>query len=205
LSTISVVVLSVVAAILSLLMLGSIGVLIWLLVRQYRLFLAFDQANTALQSTIAKMLTDHSSTLQLISQSISNTLDNHRSKVDAQISKIRGEEISVAVKQFIEIVPKQAKIATRVENACLLFIDALKSISTDFEISGSAIDRARQSGLAPEDYAPEDKESGQPFFSRSRTAAGDAIAINREAAENSGSGSEGNSSGILASFDDLSD
>jgi hypothetical protein len=203
LTTLSIVIITIIVAILSLLLLGSIGVLIWLLIRQHRLSLSLDRSNLDLQSAIAKSLADHSSTLQLLSQSISNTLETHRSKVDAQISKIRGEEISTAVKQFIEIVPKQAKIATRVESACLLFIDAIKSISTDFEISGSAIDRARQSGLGPEDYAPEDRESGQPFFSRSRTAAGDAIALEREAADNSGNGAEPNPSGVLSSFDDI--
>jgi hypothetical protein len=191
-STISIVVISVLAAIFAFIIIAAIAVLIWLLIRQHRLSLSLDRSNLELQSAIAKSLADHSSTLSLLSKEISTTLELHRSMTDAQISKIRGEEISVAVKQFVEIIPRQAAIANRVEQAFILLTRLAATITGEADISGSAIDRARDSGLLPDSYAT--AAPGEHYVTRSRVAEGDAAALAEE--------STANTSTSLEPFDD---
>jgi hypothetical protein len=177
-STLSIVVLSVLAAIFSLILIASIGVLIWLLLRQHR---ALAQFLSALET--------HSGKLSLLESKIGGTLEIHRAKVDEQISKIRGEEISTAVKDFLVIVPKQAQVATRIERAVLLFTDLVKHLAGEYEISESDIQRAKASGLGPESYAT--AAPGEHYISRSRVTADDASALADEAADHTQSFDEG--------------
>lgn len=181
-STLTIIVLTILAAIFGLILLASVGVLIYLLIRQRQMTIRFDSAQLEVQSAITKSLADHSATLTLLSREISSTLETHRAQTDVQISKIHGEDLAKAAQDFLSQIPKQAAIATRVEKATLLFIDAIKEIGGEFEISGSAAERARASGLGPEDYAHAAPD--EHFVTRTRTSASDAEALAEESATN---------------------
>jgi hypothetical protein len=200
LSTLSIVVLSILASLFAILLITATSALIYTLVRQQRVTAAFEHfidetvsnltdISAANREAIAKSLADHSSTLSLLSKEISSTLETHRAQVDAQISKIRGEEISTAVKDFLSIVPKQTQVATRIERAVLLFTDLVKHLAGEYEISDSDIQRAQASGLGPESYAP--AAPGERYVSRSRVAVGDSEALADEAADHTQSFDEG--------------
>jgi hypothetical protein len=181
-STLSIVVLTVLASIFGLILLAGIAAMIWLLIRQHRLSLSLDRSNLELQSSFAKSLSDHTSTLQLLSTTISGTLETHRAKTDEQIAKINGAKLETAVQSLDQILPEISKQATRNEKVCTAFMGALQELTREQGISGSDLDRARTSGLAPESYAH--ASPGERWTSRSRTAESDATAIDRESADN---------------------
>ena len=170
-STLSIVVLSILCAIFGLILLASIAVLIWLLVRLHR-------ATRLFEISVTRLLADHSSTLSLLSTSISSILEVHRAKTDEQIGRINGQKIEHAAETLIEAVPRISQLAARIERVVLVFGDLVKAIMDEQGISGSAIDRARESGLGPESYAP--AAHGESYLSRSRTSEGDATALAEE-------------------------
>jgi len=193
-STLSIIVLSILAAIFGVVLLTAIGVLIWLLIRQHKLALASAQSFLDLQSALSKSLTDHASTLTLLSGQISATLEVHRSKFDEQISRIRGDKLEAAAQAFVESLPRQAQLASRIENAAIVFGNLVKVITEEQGISGSAIQRAEASGLGPESYAP--AGLGEHYVSRSKTAAGDAADRERESSDNTAADIDGTGAGI---------
>lgn len=159
-STLSIVVITVLVALFSILLLASLAGLIYVYILTRRQISSF-----------------------------SLTVDGTRLKLDSQLAEIRtlvasvhGDQISKASEAFLQQIPRQAQIATRIEQAVLLFKDLVVHVAGEEEISGSALDRARQSGLGPEDYAT--AAPGEHFVSRSRTAAGDAAALAEEEAVN---------------------
>ena len=160
-STLSIVAITVIAALFSLLLLSSIAALIY--------------AHILLRRQIAGFsLTVNESRIKL---------DSQFAHIEALIGTIHGDQIQKAAQEFLQQIPRQAQIATRLETATLLFIDAIKSIGGEFEISGSAVQRAAASGLGPEDYAPAAPD--ERFVTKSRTAQGDALALAEESALNS--------------------
>ncbi len=130
---------------------------------------------------IASLVYTHILVRRQISQ-FSLTVQSVGTKLESIAGSIRGDKIEKAAEEFLQQIPKQAAIATRVERATLLFVEAIKHIGGEFEISGSSADRARASGLGPEDYAP--SSPGEQWFSRSRTAASDAQYLAEEAESN---------------------
>lgn len=159
-STLSIVVISVLAAIFGILLLASIGALvyIYILVRQ------------------------QISTFVLTIKDTGVKLDQQFARIDTLIGTIHGDKIEKAAQVILEIVPKVAKEATRMEQACTAFRGALQVLTSEQEIAGSDIERARHSGLGPESYAH--ASPGERWTSRSRTAESDATAIDRESADN---------------------
>jgi hypothetical protein len=119
----------------------------------------------------------------LLVNQVSGKLDSNHVRMETLVSNIRGDKIEKAAQDFIAIVPRQAALATRIEQAVILFSQLVKEITTEQGISGSAIDRARDSGLLPDSYAT--AAPGEHYISRSRVAEGDAAAIAEESALNS--------------------
>jgi hypothetical protein len=166
LSTLSVVVLSVLAALFAILILAAIGCLIYLYILARRQIAQFT-------STV---------------NSVGLRLESQYNRIETLVASVHGNELQKAAEDFISQIPKQAAIATRCERATLLFIDAIKSIGGEFELSGSAVQRARESGLGPEDFAP--AVPGERFVSQSRTSLGDAQSLESESESNTQSFNE---------------
>lgn len=162
-STLSIVALTILASLFAILLIAAISALVYvhlLVRRQLSLFtLTLDNAKSKIDSNYARM--------------------------EALVGTINGQKITEAVNRFLEQIPRQAQTATRIEQACLAFQSALKLISEEQDISGSAIDRARASGLLPDSYAS--AAPGESFLSRSRVAEGDAIALQEESGRNTSS------------------
>src|SRR5208337_839083 len=166
-STISIIVITVIAALFSVFLLIAVGLLTY--------------AHILLRRQIAGFsLTVNESRIKL---------DSQFARIEALIGTIHGDQIQKAAQEFLQQIPRQAALVTRIEKATILFIDAIKSIGGEFEISGSAVQRAAASGLGPEDYATAAPD--ERFVTRSRTAQGDAIALDEESALNSQSFDDG--------------
>jgi hypothetical protein len=155
-STLLIVVLTILASIFCLLLLASIASLIYVYL------------------SVRKQLAEFSTTVQ----SIGGKMEAQYNRVEILIGQINGQQIAKAAQEFLSQIPRQAQVATRIEKAVILFVDAIKSIGGDFEISGSAVQRAATSGLGPEDYAPAAPD--EHFTSQSRTALGDREALAEE-------------------------
>lgn len=130
-------------------------------------------------TTSMTLVAEHRSQLQLTVKDIGVTLESHRSKMDAFIQKINGEEISQAAKVI-------AASAQRIERATIAFSDLARALLSEealAEVGGdvnpaiarSAIARAAASGLGPDSYAP--NATGERYTSVNRTAQGDAEAL----------------------------
>ena len=165
-STLSIVVLSVLAALISLLILAAIAGLIY----------AYLTTQRKLSTLIADCTTLISSTRTATNADLQ--------RIELLIASVKGDQISKAAADILQAIPRQAAIAGRIETACITFGQVLKLITEDQGISGSALDRARESGLLPDSYAPA-IPGDQPYVSRSRVAQGDAEALAEESANNS--------------------
>ena len=119
----------------------------------------------------------------LLVRETSGKLDSNHTRMETLVSNIRGDKIEKAIQEFLSIVPTFAKIATRNEQAVVLFSQLVKALTEEQGISGSDIERARASGLGPESYAP--AAPGEHYVSRSRVAASDAEVLAEEVADNS--------------------
>ena len=175
-STLSIVVLSVLAAIFSILTLAAISALVYtyLLVRRQ-----LAEFTSIVASTGVK-------------------LDSQIDRIDRLISNVQGDKLQRAAQAILEQIPKQAAVAIRMEKSVISFTEALKILTgeREQEISEDAIQRARSSGLGPESYA--NAAPDEHFISRSRSATEDAAARAEEAADNSITGAAGS-----AGVDDL--
>ena len=118
----------------------------------------------------------------LILKGVESKIDSNYVRMEALVGTINGQKITEAVNQFLTQIPRQAQIASRNEQAALLIIDLVKHLAGEAEISGSALDRARASGLGPEDYSPHAPD--EHFVTRTRTSASDAEALAEESATN---------------------
>lgn len=166
-STLSIVVLSILASLFSLLLIASISALVYANLQLRR---KISEFSTTIQSAGVKM----------------DTQFNH---IETLIASVHGDRIEKAAEAFLQQVPRQAQLVTRIEKATLLFIDVVKHLQGEIEIPDSAIERARESGLGPESYAP--AAPGEHYVSRSRTTALDAEALADEAADHTQSFDEG--------------
>lgn len=155
-STLSIVVLSILASLFALLLLASIGALVY--------------AHVLLRRQIAEFSS--------LVQSTGSKMDSQFARIESLIGTIHGDRIEKAAAEFLAQIPKQAQLVTRIEKATLLFTDLVKHIAGEVEISGSDIERARASGLGPESYAP--AAPGESYVSRSRVSSGDAEALAEE-------------------------
>ena len=165
-STLSIIVLSVLAAIFSILTLAAISALAYthLLVRRQ-----ISEFTSIVTSTGIK-------------------LDSQIDRIDRLISNVQGDKLSRAAQAILESIPKQLQTAVRMEKTVIAFTEALKIIGgeQEREISDEAIQRARASGLGPESYASAAPD--EHYVSRSRSATEDAIARAEEAADNTATG-----------------
>jgi hypothetical protein len=118
-------------------------------------------------STTTLTVSNHQSALQLLGKDIGSTLESHRSKMDEIVRKINGEEIAQAAKVIVTS-------ATRIERACIAFGQLSAALVSQEELGESALERAANSGLGPESYAP--NPTGERYTGISRTAQGDAEA-----------------------------
>lgn len=159
-STLSIVVLTVLASLFAILLIAAISLLVYAHILVRRQISAFS------------LTVDNSTT----------RMDSQFARIETLVSSIHGDRIQQAAQQFIEQIPRQAAIATRIEAACIAFQGALRLISEEQSISGSAIDRARESGLGPESYAS--AAPGESYISRSRTSEGDETARAEESSLN---------------------
>lgn len=153
-SALSIIVLSVLAALFALLLLASIAALIY--------------AHIVLRREVVNF------SLLIKSSGV---------KMESLIAGVQGEKIQQAAQGFLQQIPRQAALVSRIEKATLLFIDVVKHLQGEIEISGSDLDRARESGLGPESYAT--AAPGEHYVTRSRVAEGDAAALLEESAFNS--------------------
>jgi hypothetical protein len=160
-STLSIIALSVLAAIFGILILAAIAALVY--------------AHLLLRRQI--------SSFSLTIASVSGKLDSQLGEIEALIATIHGDRIEKAAQALIEIVPQIAKQASRNEQVCTAFQQALQALVREEGISGSDLDRAKQSGLLPDSYAS--ASPGERYTSRSRVSEGDSIALAEEAADNS--------------------
>jgi len=103
------------------------------------------------------------------------TLTEQIGLLNAKIGQIKGEEISHAA----EIIVQSAR---RIENAAVAFGELSRALLGEDELG---LRKAKESGLAPEAYAPPEA-AGTPYISLSRTAAADS----RARAQESGEGEE---------------
>jgi hypothetical protein len=156
-TTLSVVAISVLAAIFCLLLLAAIAALVYvhLLVRRQL------------------------SSFTLTVEQVGVKLDSQTARIEGLVGTINGRKLEEAAQDFISQIPKQAALVSRIENAVVIFAQLVKHIAGESEISGSAIERARASGLEPDSYAS--NPAGERFVSRSRTAEGDAAALAEDA------------------------
>lgn len=181
-SPLSIVVISVLAALFALLLLAAIGALIYAHILVRREIASFS-------------LTVRDSGVKLESQCI---------RIEGLIGSVHGDKIEKAAKEIIAVIPQLAKVATRNEKVALLIIDTLNHIRQEEGISGGDLERARASGLGPEDYAT--ASPGERYVSRSRTAESDAeaLAIESESATADSSTSTSSASSAIAGFDSQS-
>jgi len=161
LSTLSIVTITILASLFAILLLASMAALIYVYILTRR---QLSQLSLLIGETRTNIASSHT-------------------KIETLIASVHGDQISKAAEAFLEQIPKQAAIATRIEKAVVLYIDTLRHVLQDEGISGSALERARESGLGPEDYAP--AAPGERFVSQSRTAVGDAAALAGESGLNS--------------------
>jgi len=151
-NTLSVVAISVLAAIFCLLLLAAIAALVYVHLLVRRQLASFT----------------------LTVEQVSVKLDSQTARIEGLVGTINGRKLEEAAQDFISQIPKQAALVSRIEQAVVIFAQLVKHLTGESEISGSAIERARASGLEPESFAP--NPTGERFVSRSRTAEGDAIA-----------------------------
>jgi hypothetical protein len=193
-STTSIIALSAIIMLFIVLMIGASIAIIYLLLKLHRhissttitirdLLAEASDSNLSHREALISSLSSHSSTLQLIEKSISSTLDSHYAKLQIQIQQINGQAIVQAVEQFTELVRQQAQTATRTERAAIAIGELCKALISEEAFSGSAIDRAKSSGLGPDSYAP--NPTGERYTGQSRTAAGDVQDLAEEAQDNS--------------------
>lgn len=123
-------------------------------------------------------------TANLIStiQSFETNINSSITRVEGLVVSVHGQEITVAVKQFLEAIPIQGRVATRIEKAIIALDGLVRQLVSEEGLTESAIDRARDSGLTPDAYAP--AAPGESYTSRSRTAASDAEDLAEESAAN---------------------
>lgn len=169
-STLSIVTITVIAAFLIIFLIAAIAALVYVYI------------------VVRRQLTAQIASFSLTAASIGSKFESQHAELTKLVVSIHGNEIQQAAKVLVEIVPKISREATRVEQACTAFRGALQYLTEEQEISGSAIDRARQSGLGPESYAPAAPD--EHFVSRSRAAASDALDREEESADNTSSGLE---------------
>ena len=160
-STLSIIVITILAALATLLLLAAISALAYAHVLLRRQIISFSLTVT---STNAK-------------------LDQQFAKLDTLIASIHGHEIQEAAKDILNQTPKIAALATRIEQATTIFAGLCRELTGEIGISQSSLERARASGLGPEDYAP--SGPGEHYVTRSRTSSLDAEQFAAEAAENS--------------------
>jgi hypothetical protein len=158
-NTFGIVAISVLAAIFCLLSLAAIAALVYVYLRVRRQLESFT----------------------LTVEQVSVKLDSQTARIEGLVGTINGRKLEEAAQEFITQIPKQAALVNRIEQAVVLFAQLVKHITGESEISGSAIERARASGLEPDSYAP--NPTGERFVSRSRVAEGDAAAQAEEYAD----------------------
>lgn len=152
--------------------------------------------------TVRKQLAAQISSLSLTTSAIGAKFDTSQTKLELLIANVHGDKIEKAAQVILEIVPRLAREATRIEQCLTTFRQTLEVLQQEEGISGSAIDRARQSGLLPDSYAPAAPD--EHFVTRSKTAAEDAIAFAEESADNtSGNNSIGSNSAGTQSIADI--
>ena len=161
-STLSIIAISVLAAIFSLLLLAAIATLVYvyLLVRKQ-----IAEFTSIVTSTGVK-------------------LDTQFDRLDKLIAGVRGDQISKAASAILDSIPKQSATAVRMEQAVTAFTNALKILTgeREQEITEEAIQRARASGLGPESYAPESPDGR--YVGKSRSAIENERAREQESADN---------------------
>jgi hypothetical protein len=161
-STLSIIVITILAALAVILLLAAISALAYAHILLRRQITAFSLTVT---STNAK-------------------LDQQFAKLDTLIASIHGHEIQEAAKDILNQTPKIAALATRIEQATTIFAGLCRELTGEIGISQSSLERARASGLGPEDYAPANGPADR-YVTRSRTSSLDAEQFAAEAAENS--------------------
>jgi hypothetical protein len=123
------------------------------------------------------------STLTLTITTFETNINATIARVEGLITKVHGQEITVAVKQFLEALPVQARTATRIERGFTALDTLVRQLVSEEGLAESSIERARESGLEPESYAP--AAPGERYTSRSRTALGDEADLDEESSANS--------------------
>ena len=164
-STAAIIAISAVVVLFLVLLVGSAITLILVILRAQRHILSFSQslaeslselqdANLAHREALTKSFSHHQSQLDLLSTTIRTTLDSNYARLQATVEQIQGKALIEAIGEFKELIRQQAAATSRIESAGIGIAEIAKTLVSEETISGSAIDRARQSGLLPESYAP---------------------------------------------------
>lgn len=193
-NTTSIIALSAFVVIFVILLLFSSIAIIYLIYRLHHTISAFhstltdhlsglDDSLISHRQALLDLTTNHHSQLALLSQTISHTLESHKTSFDAQINRINGEAIQASVKELTSLVVELRTQLREIKACAIAFGELARHYLSEEYATESGIRRAQQSGLGPEDYAPESPD-GQPYSSRSRTALGDDRAFAEEARDN---------------------
>jgi len=181
LSTLSVVVISVLAALFSILLIAAIAALVYTHILVRRQIAQFS----------------------LTIGGVGVKLDSQIAELKSLIGTIHGDRIEKAAATILEAIPRLTQFAIRAEKTVTAFENSLRIIlgqqGGQQEISEDAIRRARQSGLGPDSYAPAAPD--EHFVSRSKAAAESALALEREARSNTAGTADGAIDGAIDDFD----
>jgi len=141
-------------------------------------------------SKLPSLIADLGATIISNRQAVETVLASNQSKIELLVASVNGQEITQAVHQLLAAIPGLTQTTTRVQQTFTLLEALAKDIGAEtLHTDTLALQRARSSGLLPNAYAPDDGERG---YTRSRVAAGDRAALERE----------GTDEGLEEEFDD---